>query len=72
MSRDKIQKQEEYQKMAESQEPHTWSARMPAYCYTDICPEPRLREPLKIKKLLPNKIQSRGKGRNHGHMVQHH
>lgn len=24
--------------------PSTWSARMPAYCYTELCPDPALRE----------------------------
>lgn len=24
----------------------TWSARMPAYCYTAACPDPKLREPI--------------------------
>ena len=23
--------------------PATWSARMPAYCYTELCPDPALR-----------------------------
>lgn len=25
-------------------QPETWSAQMPAYCYTALCPEPELRE----------------------------
>lgn len=24
--------------------PATWAARMPAYCYTELCPDPALRE----------------------------
>lgn len=44
MSKIKIQKQEEYRQMAESPEPHTWSAQMPAYCYTELCPVPGFRE----------------------------
>jgi hypothetical protein len=27
--------------------PDTWSATMPAYCYTMLCPDPELRQPLK-------------------------
>ena len=27
--------------------PDTWSATMPAYCYTMLCPDPVLRQPLK-------------------------
>ena len=27
--------------------PDTWSATMPAYCYTVLCPDPELRQPLK-------------------------
>ncbi len=31
--------------------PATWSARMPAYCYTELCPDPALRErPSKYRK----------------------
>lgn len=25
--------------------PDTWSATMPAYCYTVLCPDPELRQP---------------------------
>ena len=27
--------------------PDTWAARMPAYCYTELCPDPALRERLR-------------------------
>ena len=31
--------------------PATWAARMPAYCYTELCPDPALRErPSKYRK----------------------
>lgn len=32
-----------YEKMLTSPRPKTWNARMPAYCYTVLCPEPELR-----------------------------
>lgn len=30
--------------------PDTWSARMPAYCYTELCPDAELREPPDVKR----------------------
>lgn len=32
-----------YEKMLTGPRPKTWSARMPAYCYTELCAEPELR-----------------------------
>lgn len=31
------------EKMLTGPRPKTWSSRMPAYCYTELCPEPELR-----------------------------
>ena len=32
-----------YEKMENSPRPKTWSARMPAYCFTELCVVPELR-----------------------------
>lgn len=37
------ERQTGYEKMLTGPRPKTWSARMPAYCYTELCPEPELR-----------------------------
>lgn len=33
----------EYERMQKKPPPRTWSARMPAYCYTELCPVSGLR-----------------------------
>ena len=30
----------------------TWAARMPAYCYTELCPDPTLRRTGGLKKIM--------------------
>lgn len=40
-----MKRQREYREMVKSQPVHTWSATMPAYAYTDQCPEPELWRP---------------------------
>ena len=32
-----------YEKMLTGPRPKTWSARMPAYCYTELCVDPGMR-----------------------------
>lgn len=32
-----------YENMRKDPPTRTWSARMPAYCYTELCPVPELR-----------------------------
>lgn len=36
-------RQTSYEKMLTGPRPKTWSARMPAYCYTELCVVPELR-----------------------------
>ena len=34
-----------YEKMLTGPRPKTWSARMPAYCFTALCADPGMRRP---------------------------
>lgn len=45
-----IARQAEFGEMILRPIPDTWSARMPAYCYTALCPDAELREPPKRQK----------------------
>lgn len=38
-----LARQTGYLQMATGPRPKTWSARMPAYCYTVLCPDERYR-----------------------------
>ncbi|MGI5947751.1 MAG: hypothetical protein ACOX8K_10135 [Lachnospiraceae bacterium] len=45
-----IARQAEFREMILRPIPDTWSARMPAYCYTELCPDAELREPTEFLK----------------------
>ena len=42
-NRSEIARQADLEVMASSPTPKTWSATMPAYCYTELCPVAELR-----------------------------
>ena len=42
-NRSEIARQADLEVMASSPAPQTWSATMPAYCYTELCPVAELR-----------------------------
>lgn len=44
-----IARQAEFREMILRPMPDTWSARMPAYCYTELCPDAELREPPEMR-----------------------
>lgn len=44
-NRREIARQADLEEMASSPAPKTWSATMPAYCYTELCPVAGLRRP---------------------------
>ena len=46
-NRSEIARQADLEVMASSPTPKNWSATMPAYCYTEICPVAELRKPQK-------------------------
>lgn len=43
--RSEIAHQADLEVMASSPAPKTWSATMPAYCYTELCPVVEMRRP---------------------------
>ncbi len=45
----------------------TWAATMPAYCFTELCPDPMLRRKGDIKKscMVDEKIQNTNKVENY-------
>ncbi len=45
-----IARQAEFREMILQTMPDTWSARMSAYCYTELCPDAELREPPDVKR----------------------
>lgn len=45
-----IARQAEFREMILRPMPDTWSARMPAYCYTVLCPDTDLRQPPEMKR----------------------
>ena len=51
-NRSEIARQADLEVMASSPTPKTWSATMPAYCYTELCPVGELRKPPK-KEMRP-------------------
>ena len=51
-NRSEIAHQADLEVMASSPTPKTWSATMPAYCYTELCPVAELRKPPK-KEMRP-------------------
>lgn len=51
-NRSEIAHQADLEVMASSPAPQTWSATMPAYCYTELCPVAELRKPPK-KEMRP-------------------
>ena len=38
-------------------QPETWSARMPAYAFTELCPDPNIREPSEVVKQWPRNFE---------------
>ncbi len=47
--RSEIARQADLEVMASSPTPKTWSATMPAYCYTELCPVAEMRTARKRK-----------------------
>lgn len=45
-----IARQAEFREMILRPMPDTWAARMPAYCYTTLCPDRELRQPPETKR----------------------
>ncbi len=42
----------------------TWAARMPAYCYTELCPDPTLRRTGGFKKNNDKNLETQRKNKD--------